>query len=126
MRNGGRGHTRDKLTKAPSPLSSKSSVQKGGAYFWEPRTLVPLDGETLIASVVKTTRAVIIDEGHKRFGITGELASLVYRGAFDYIDAPIARLGAMDVPVPFSKPLEDATIPTAADVVNAVREMGMG
>lgn len=92
----------------------------------DPRTLVPLDGETLIASVVKTTRAVIIDEGHKRFGITGELASLVYRGAFDYIDAPIARLGAMDVPVPFSKPLEDATIPTAADVVNAVREMGMG
>lgn len=92
----------------------------------DPRTLVPLDGETLIASVVKTTRAVIIDEGHKRFGITGELASLVYRGAFDYIDAPIARLGAMDVPVPFSKPLEDATIPTATDVVNAVREMGMG
>ena len=92
----------------------------------DPRTLVPLDGETLIASVVKTTRAVIIDEGHKRFGITGELAALVYRGAFDYIDAPIARLGAMDVPVPFSKPLEDATIPTAADVINAVREMGMG
>ena len=91
----------------------------------DPRTLVPLDGETLIESVVKTTRAVIIDEGHKSFGITGELASLVYRGAFDYIDAPIARLGAMDVPVPFSKPLEDATIPTAADVINAVREMGI-
>ena len=92
----------------------------------DPRTLVPLDGETLIESVVKTTRAVIIDEGHKSFGITGELASLVYRGAFDYIDAPIARLGAMDVPVPFSKPLEDATIPTATDVINAVREMGIG
>ena len=91
----------------------------------DPRTLVPLDGETLIESVVKTTRAVIIDEGHKSFGITGELASLVYRGAFDYIDAPIARLGAMDVPVPFSKPLEDATIPTATDVINAVREMGI-
>lgn len=91
----------------------------------DPRTLVPLDSETLINSVVKTTRAVIIDEGHKRFGITGELASIVYRGAFDYIDAPIVRLGAMDVPVPFSKPLEDATIPTATDVINAVREMGI-
>ena len=91
----------------------------------DPRTLVPLDSETLINSVVKTTRAVIIDEGHKSFGITGELASMVYRGAFDYIDAPIARLGAMDVPVPFSKPLEDATIPTATDVINAVREMGI-
>ena len=51
----------------------------------DPRTIVPLDGETLIESVVKTTRAVIIDEGHKSFGITGEIASLVYNGAFDYI-----------------------------------------
>ncbi|MDP6038446.1 MAG: alpha-ketoacid dehydrogenase subunit beta [Candidatus Latescibacteria bacterium] len=89
----------------------------------DPRTIVPLDGETLIESVVKTTRAVIIDEGHKSFGITGEIASLVYNGAFDYIDAPIVRLGAMDVPVPFSKPLEDATIPTAENVIKAVQEM---
>ena len=89
----------------------------------EPRTLVPLDLDTLIQSVIKTTRAVIIDEGHRGYGITGELASVVYQGAFDYIDAPIVRLGAMDVPVPFSKPLEDATIPTAKDVIRAVQEM---
>ena len=89
----------------------------------DPRTLVPLDEDTLIESVVKTTRAVIIDEGHRGFGITGELASLVYQGAFDYIDAPIVRLGAKDVPVPFSKPLEDATIPTSEDVIRAVLEM---
>jgi acetoin:2,6-dichlorophenolindophenol oxidoreductase subunit beta len=89
----------------------------------DPRTLVPLDLDTLIQSVIKTTRAVIIDEGHRGYGITGELASVVYQGAFDYIDAPIVRLGAMDVPVPFSKPLEDATIPTAKDVIRAVQEM---
>ena len=89
----------------------------------DPRTLVPLDTETLIQSVIKTTRAVIIDEGHRGYGITGELASVVYQGAFDYIDAPIVRLGAMDVPIPFSKPLEDATIPTVKDVVQAVQEM---
>ena len=89
----------------------------------DPRTLVPLDEDTLIESVVKTTRAVIIDEGHRGFGITGELASIVYQGAFDYIDAPIVRLGAKDVPVPFSKPLEDATIPTSEDVIRAVLEM---
>lgn len=89
----------------------------------DPRTLVPLDSKTLIESVVKTTRAVIIDEGYKSFGITGEIASTVYNGAFDYIDAPIVRLGAMDVPVPFSKPLEDATIPTPEDIIKAVQDM---
>ena len=89
----------------------------------DPRTLVPLDEETLIQSVVKTTRAVIIDEGHRGYGITGELASVVYQGAFDYIDAPVVRLGAMDVPIPFSKPLEDATIPTTEDVIKAVQDM---
>lgn len=88
----------------------------------DPRTLVPLDTETLIQSVIKTTRAVIIDEGHRGYGITGELASVVYQGAFDYIDAPSVRLGAMDVPIPFSKPLEDATIPTVKDVVQAVQD----
>lgn len=99
------------------------SEQNISAEVVDPRTLVPLDKNTLIQSVIKTTRAVIIDEGHRGYGITGELASTVYEGAFDYIDAPIVRLGAMDVPVPFSKPLEDATIPTAKDVVKAVQDM---
>jgi len=89
----------------------------------DPRTMVPLDKETLVQSVCKTTRAAIIDEGYQSFGITGELASVVYEGAFDYLDAPIARIGAMDVPVPFSKPLEDATIPHEQDVVQAVKKM---
>ncbi|MCZ6633560.1 MAG: alpha-ketoacid dehydrogenase subunit beta [bacterium] len=89
----------------------------------DPRTLVPLDKETLVASVAKTSRAVIVDEGHRSFGVTAELASVVTEGAFDYLDAPVARVGAMDVPVPFSKPLEDATIPTEQDVVTAVKGM---
>ena len=71
----------------------------------DPRTLVPLDKETLVASVAKTSRAVIVDEGHRNFGVTAELASVVTEGAFDYLDAPVARVGAMDVPVPFSKPM---------------------
>ncbi len=99
-------------------------AQQGiSAEVVDPRTMVPLDREALVASVSKTGRAVIIDEGHRGFGVTGELASVVYEGAFDYLDAPIVRLGAMDVPVPFSKPLEDMTIPTEKDVVEAV--MGM-
>ena len=92
----------------------------------DPRTLVPLDSETLIDSLwSKPPVRSSSTKATKVLAITGEIASVVYRGAFDYIDAPIARLGAMDVPVPFSKPLEDATIPTATDVVNAVREMGI-
>ncbi len=97
--------------------------QNISAEVVDPRTLVPLDKKTLVESVIKTTRAVIIDEGHRGYGITGELASVVYEGAFDYIDAPIVRLGAMDVPIPFSKPLEEVTIPTAKDVVKAVQDM---
>ena len=88
----------------------------------DPRTMVPLDTDTLVESVSKTGHAVIIDEGCKSFGVGAELASVIYEGAFDYLDAPIARLGAMDVPVPFTKPLEDATIPNEADVIRAVRQ----
>lgn len=89
----------------------------------DPRTMVPLDKDTMIESVSKTGRAVVIDEGCQSFGVTAEIASVVYDGAFDYLDAPIVRLGAMDVPVPFSKPLEDATIPSEQDVIQAVRGM---
>ena len=88
----------------------------------DPRTMVPLDTDALVESVSKTGHAVIIDEGCKSFGVGAELASVVYEGAFDYLDAPIVRIGAMDVPVPFTKPLEDATIPNEADVIRAVRQ----
>ena len=89
----------------------------------DPRTIVPLDKEALIESVSKTSRAVVVDEGYQSFGVTAEIASVVYEGAFDYLEAPIVRLGAMDVPIPFSKPLETATIPSEQDVVEAVTGM---
>ena len=89
----------------------------------DPRTMVPLDRDTLIESVSRTGRAVIIDEGCQSFGVTAELASVVYDGAFDFLDAPILRLGAMDVPVPFSKPLEDMTIPNEQSVIKAVKSI---
>ncbi|OGG45765.1 MAG: pyruvate dehydrogenase [Candidatus Handelsmanbacteria bacterium RIFCSPLOWO2_12_FULL_64_10] len=104
--------------------AAETLAQQGiSAEVVDPRTMVPLDREALVASVSKTGRAVIIDEGHRSFGVTAELASVIYEGAFDYLDAPIVRLGAMDVPVPFTKPLEDATIPTEKDVVEAVTGM---
>lgn len=78
----------------------------------DPRTLVPLDVDTIVDSVRKTSRVIVIDEGHERYGITGEIASVVADKAFYYLDAPVSRMGAMDVPVPFSPVLEDLTIPT--------------
>jgi pyruvate dehydrogenase E1 component beta subunit len=86
----------------------------------DPRTLTPLDEETLIASVKKTGGAIIVDEGYQRFGTTAELAAVIAYGAFDYLDAPIERLGALDVPIPFSPPLELSTIPDEEKIIAAV------
>jgi pyruvate dehydrogenase E1 component beta subunit len=89
----------------------------------DPRTLTPLDEATLIASVAKTGGAVIVDEGYNRFGATAELAAVLAYGAFDYLDAPVERLGALDVPIPFSPPLEFATIPDEAKIIAAVHRV---
>jgi pyruvate dehydrogenase E1 component beta subunit len=78
----------------------------------DPRTMTPLDTETLIESAKKTSRAIVIDEGYQRYGVTAELAAVIADGAFYYLDAPVKRIGAMDVPIPFSPPLEDLTVPT--------------
>ncbi len=82
----------------------------------DPRTLVPLDKETLIESVKKTSRAIVIDEGYEQYGVTAELASVIAKGAFYYLDAPVERIGAMNVPIPFTPALEDLTIPNATGV----------
>lgn len=87
----------------------------------DPRTIVPLDEETILASVRKTSRAIVIDEGHQNFGITGEIASRISEKAFYHLDAPVIRMGAMDVPVPFSPALEDLTVPTPEAVAENAR-----
>jgi pyruvate dehydrogenase E1 component beta subunit len=89
----------------------------------DPRTTVPLDRETLIQSAKKTSRAIVIDEGYQSYGVTAELASVIADGAFYYLDAPVKRLGAMDVPVPFSPVLEDLTVPTAEQVVEMAKAL---
>ncbi len=89
----------------------------------DPRTTVPLDQETLIASAQRTGRVVVVDEGHRRYGVGAELAAVVAEGAFYYLDAPVRRLGALDVPIPFSPALEDLTVPTVAGLVNEVRQL---
>jgi pyruvate dehydrogenase E1 component beta subunit len=87
----------------------------------DPRTLKPLDKETILESVKKTGRAVVIDEGHLSYGVTAEIAAIIADEAFDYLDAPVKRLGAMDVPVPMAPVLEQATVPNVEQLVATTR-----
>lgn len=104
--------------KAAEMLAAESGVS---AEVIDPRTIVPLDEETILRSVRKTGRAIVIDEGHRSFGVTAEIASRINEKAFYYLDAPVQRIGAMDVPVPFSPSLEDLTVPTPQIVVERAR-----
>ena len=89
----------------------------------DPRTMWPLDEQTLIESAKKTSRAIVLDEGYERYGVTAELASVIATGAFYDLDAPVKRMGAMHVPIPFSPPLEDVTVPTEQTVFEAARAL---
>jgi len=89
----------------------------------DPRTLWPLDEKTLIDSAKKTSRVIVIDEGYGRYGATAELASVIAEGAFFDLEAPVKRMGAMHVPIPFSPPLEDATVPTEKTVFESARQL---
>jgi pyruvate/2-oxoglutarate/acetoin dehydrogenase E1 component len=89
----------------------------------DPRTMWPLDEKTLINSAKKTSRAIVIDEGYARYGVTGEIASVISEGAFYNLEAPVKRIGAMHVPIPFSPPLEDVTVPTDRTVFEAARAL---
>ena len=89
----------------------------------DPRTTFPLDKETIIESVKKTSRAIVLDEGYERYGVTAEIASVISDGAFYYLDAPVKRMGAMDVPVPFSPSLEECTVPTPDTVFEMAKTL---
>jgi 2-oxoisovalerate dehydrogenase E1 component beta subunit len=87
------------------------------------RTLLPLDRETILASVRKTNRLLVVHEDTRTGGIAGEIAALVTENAFEDLDAPIQRVTSLDTPVPYSPPLEEYFLPNAAKVVAAAREL---
>ena len=93
------------------------------AEIVDPRTTWPLDEKTLIESAKKTSRVIVIDEGYQRYGVTAEIASVIAEGAFYNLDGPVKRIGAMHVPIPFSPPLEDATVPSEKQVFEAARQL---
>jgi pyruvate dehydrogenase E1 component beta subunit len=89
----------------------------------DPRTLKPLDLETIVASVKKTGRLVVVEEGWGFAGLGAQIAESVYREAFDYLDAPIVRVTGEDVPMPYTRPLEDAAIPDRRRITAAVKQL---
>jgi len=106
-------------------LGAASLLEEIGisAEVIDPRTTWPLDENTLVDSVKKTSRAIVIDEGYGRYGVTAEIAAVIAEGAFHYLDAPVQRMGAMHVPIPFSPPLEDVTVPTEKSVFDVARAL---
>jgi pyruvate dehydrogenase E1 component beta subunit len=106
-------------------LGAASLLERVGisAEVVDPRTTWPLDEKTLIESARKTSRAIVIDEGYGRYGVTAEIAAVIAQGAFYDLDKPVQRMGAMHVPIPFSPPLEDATVPNDKMVFEAARTL---
>ena len=103
---------------AAERLAAEDGIE---AEVIDPRTLVPLDLKTIVASVERTTRLVVAHEAVTHGGVGAEVAALVQEAAFDHLDAPVVRVGAPFAPVPFSAQLEDAYLPGADEIVAAVR-----
>lgn len=87
------------------------------------RSLVPLDREAILASVMKTHRLLVVDEDYRSFGMSGEIITTVIEGAFDHLDAPPVRLAYPDVPIPYSRPLEDFCLPSRDKIAAAARQL---
>ena len=106
-------------------LAAAADLEKDGisVEVIDPRTLVPLDEATILASVRKTHRLVVAHEAVKRGGFGAELAAIVAEKAIDDLDAPVVRVGARAVPIPYNDVLERATIPSQADIAEAIRSL---
>lgn len=89
----------------------------------DPRTIAPLDSSTIVESVKKTSRALVVDGGHELYGITGEIAATIGEQAFDYLDAPVMRLAVPQVPIAANRILESLMVPTAEKIVAKVQHM---
>lgn len=109
---------------APALAAARDLAREGiEVEVIDPRTLRPLDEDTILASVRKTNRLVIVHEGWKRFGFGAELAATVMERVFDWLDAPVERVGMRDVPMPYNDTLERAVIPSQADIAAACRKV---
>ena len=110
---------------ALTSLEAASALAKEGieAEVIDLRTLLPLDRETILNSVKKTNKLLVVHEDTRTGGIAGEIAAVVCEGAFDHLDGPIARVTGLDTPVPYSPPLEEEFLPSVEKVAAAAREL---
>jgi len=109
----------------PVALKAAEALEKQGVSceVIDPRTIRPLDIDTIIQSVKKTNRVVIAEESHPFCGVAAEIGAEINERAFDYLDAPVKRVSGADVPMPYAKNLEDLAIPSVDQIVAAVREV---
>jgi 2-oxoisovalerate dehydrogenase E1 component len=108
---------------APALAAAKQLARDDGidVEVLDPRTLRPLDTATILASVRKTNRCVIVHEGWTKFGFGAEVAAMIMEEAFDWLDAPVARIGMQDVPMPYNDTLERAVIPGVEQITAAIK-----
>lgn len=109
----------------PVALKAAEKLQEQGVSceVIDPRTIRPLDIDTIIESVKKTNRVVLAEESHPICGVNAEISSQIMERAFDYLDAPVKRVSGLDVPMPYAKNLEDMVVPDVDRIVAAVREV---
>ena len=109
----------------PLALKAAEELEKQGVSVEviDPRTIRPLDIETILNSVKKTNRLVIAEESHQFCGVGAEISAQVMEHAFDYLDAPVRRLSGADVPMPYAKNLEKLALPDVESIIAAVREV---
>jgi len=109
----------------PAALKAAEALERQGVSceVIDPRTIRPLDIDTIVESVKKTNRVVVAEESHPFCGVGAEISSEIMERAFDYLDAPVRRVSGADVPMPYAKNLENLAIPTVDRIVAAVREV---
>ncbi len=109
----------------PTALKAAEELEKEGinCEVIDPRTIRPLDIDTIITSVQKTNRVVVAEESHPFCGVAAEIAAQIQERAFDYLDAPVKRVSGVDVPMPYAKNLERLAVPDVPQIVAAVREV---
>ena len=109
----------------PRALSAAKALEEEGVSVEviDPRTVVPLDKETIVDSVKKTGKLVTVEYSHKRGGVGAEISAIIMEEAFDYLDAPVLRVASPDIPVPVSPPLGKLTIPDVEDIISTARKI---
>jgi pyruvate dehydrogenase E1 component beta subunit len=112
-----------KATTVALEVANELSKEQISVEVVDLRSLRPLDRHTIVKSVRKTSRAVVIEDDWLTYGIGAEIAATIQEGAFDYLDAPVRRVAAAEVPVPYSKPLELASLPDATTLSKVVHQV---